>query len=130
MKLLLDENLSPRLVSRLAAMGIPASHVAHLGRGGLTDTELWQYAFAIDAVVATINARDFLLLARNVELHPGLIVLRRSGLSPDKQWRQLEPAVRYCLEQEAAGRSLVNLVLAVVDIDELEIYELPGTTSR
>jgi hypothetical protein len=36
-RLLLDENLSPGLVQRLAAAGIPAFHVAHCGLAGATD---------------------------------------------------------------------------------------------
>lgn len=86
MNLLLDENLSPRLISRLSAKGVPASHIAHLGRSGLSDPDLWQFAFESDRVVATINARDFLTLAANAVLHPGLIVLRVSSLSVDQQW--------------------------------------------
>ena len=87
MKLLLDENLSPRLVPLVTALGAYAMHIAHLGRTGASDADLWEYAFRNDAVIATINAGDFLGLARGVELHPGLIVLRRSGLSPQNQWR-------------------------------------------
>jgi predicted nuclease of predicted toxin-antitoxin system len=79
-KLLLDENLSPRLVPRIAALRAFAMHVAHLGRSGASDTEVWEYAFQNDAAVVTINAGDFLVLARGAELHTGLIVLRRSGL--------------------------------------------------
>jgi predicted nuclease of predicted toxin-antitoxin system len=82
MKLLLDENLSPRLVRRLAAKGVFASHVAHIGRAGLSDPELWRYAYDSGRIVATLNVRDFLLLAGAAEIHAGLIVLRASSLSP------------------------------------------------
>ncbi len=78
-----------------------------------------------DAVVATINADDFLALARGVELHPGLIVLRRSGLSPDDQWRFLEPAIRLGLSEEAVGRSLMNRVIEITGAGILEIYDMP-----
>jgi len=82
--LLIDENLSPSLVQRLAAKGLPAVHVAHIGLPGATDPDLWRYALEHDQVVVTINAADFLFLAGSVELHPGLIVLRTTaGLSRD-----------------------------------------------
>jgi predicted nuclease of predicted toxin-antitoxin system len=123
--LLLDENLSPRLVSRITALGAFATHIAHLGRAGASDADLWEYAFRTDAVVATINAGDFLILARGVELHPGLIVLRRSGLSADGQWRFLEPAIRFGLSEEAAGRSLVNRVVEVTGPGSLQIHDMP-----
>ncbi|HJU18126.1 MAG TPA: DUF5615 family PIN-like protein [Stellaceae bacterium] len=51
MKLLLDENLSPRLVPRIAALGAFTMHIAHLGRSGASDAEVWGYAFQNDAVV-------------------------------------------------------------------------------
>ena len=31
----------------------------------------------------------------DVDVHPGLIVLRESGLSRDEQWRRVQPAVEY-----------------------------------
>jgi predicted nuclease of predicted toxin-antitoxin system len=74
----------------LRPLGLFAVHVVHLGRAGVSDADLREYAFRTDAVVATINAGDFLALACGVELPPGLIVLRRSGLSPDDQWRILD----------------------------------------
>jgi predicted nuclease of predicted toxin-antitoxin system len=54
--------------------------VAHLGLSETADQAIWQYAFNHDYVVVTTNAQDFLHLL-NVELHPGLIVLRESGLT-------------------------------------------------
>lgn len=125
MKILLDENLSPRLVQRISQLGIVAPHIVHVGRSGMSDPAVWRFAFANDAVVATINARDFLVLAREVELHPGLIVLRQSGLSPEGQWRLLEPAIRLGLAEEAAGRSLVNRVVEVIALDRLNVFDLP-----
>ena len=47
--------------------------------------------------VVTTNARDFLALAK-INLHPGLIVLRESGLTREQQWEHLEPVVRFVLD--------------------------------
>lgn len=93
MNILLDENLSPRLVQLLAAKGIPAEHVAHVGLSGASDPEVWRYAYEHDQVVVTINASDFLVLAGSVELHAGLIVLRSRGPSRDEQWEWVEPVI-------------------------------------
>lgn len=125
MKLLLDENLSPRLVPLLASKGVTAQHVAYVGRAGMSDADLWSHAFETDQAVATLNARDFLLLAGSVELHPGLVVLRKSGLSPDGQWRQLETAIDHALAELAAGHSLVNRVIEVLDTGDVRIFDLP-----
>lgn len=128
MKLLLDENLSPRLVPLLAAKGVSASHVAHIGRAGLSDPELWRYAFETNQIVATLNARDFLLLARSASLHAGLIVLRVPGLSPDEEWRHLEPAIDFVLAEEIAGGSLINRLVEIAGRGNLRISDLPLPT--
>ncbi len=44
MKLLLDENLSPRLVESLSDIYPGSQHVDRLGLGGLDDGEVWTYA--------------------------------------------------------------------------------------
>ncbi len=44
MKLLFDENLSPRLVELLATEFPQSVHVETLGMCGTTDAELWEYA--------------------------------------------------------------------------------------
>jgi predicted nuclease of predicted toxin-antitoxin system len=109
--LLIDENPSPSLVQRLAAKGVPAVHVAHIGMPGATDPDVWRYAFEHDQIVVTINAADFLLLAGSVEVHPGLIVLRTTaGLSRDEQWAWVEPVVDWLL---AVDEVLVNQAVIV-----------------
>ncbi len=44
MKLLFDENLSPKLVFALADIFSDAAHVDRLGLGGAGDDEVWAYA--------------------------------------------------------------------------------------
>ena len=85
MRLLLDENISPALVGRLADVGVYAQSVPHVGLAGRADHAVWKYALDHDFAVLTINARDFIELL-DVAVHPGLIVLRESGLSRDEQW--------------------------------------------
>lgn len=67
MNLLLDENLSPRLIPRLTALGIFAQHIAYLGLSGNSDFEIWLYAFKHDQIVVTVNAKAFLNLAAGSE---------------------------------------------------------------
>jgi predicted nuclease of predicted toxin-antitoxin system len=62
MRLLLDENISPALVPRLAACGVYAQSVPHVGLAGGADREVWRYALDHDFVVVTTNARDFIEL--------------------------------------------------------------------
>lgn len=46
MKLLFDENLSPRLPSLLSDILPGCEHLRHLGLVGAVDSEVWQYARA------------------------------------------------------------------------------------
>lgn len=122
MKVLIDENLSPALVPKLAEMGVAAEHVAHIGMSSVTDAQLWLHAFERDQLVLTINASDFLRLAASVELHPGLIVLRSQGLSREEQWEWVEPVIEALL---ASGSDLVNQVVEVMGPGKFTIRDVP-----
>jgi len=52
----------------------------------------------IHLTVITTNAKDFLALL-DVEVHPGLVVLRESGLSRQEQSERIEPVLRFLLER-------------------------------
>lgn len=70
----------PALVPRFAQMDVYSQSVPHVGLAGRPDHVIWQYALVHDFAVLTTNARDFIALL-DVPIHPGLIVLRESGLS-------------------------------------------------
>lgn len=44
MKLLFDENLSPKLVANLSDVFPDSAHVSRLGLGSASDREVWEYA--------------------------------------------------------------------------------------
>lgn len=123
MRLLLDEHISPALIPRLSACGIYAQSVPHVGMAGRTDRELWKYALDHDFVVVTTNARDFIQLL-NVDLHPGLIVLRESGLNRDEQWARIHPVIEH-VHSSGDEDLLVNKLVEVAGIDDFEIRRLP-----
>jgi predicted nuclease of predicted toxin-antitoxin system len=58
MKLLFDQNLSPRLVNKLADIYPDSSHVYLLGLDSATDAEVWRYARENEFVIVTKDA-DF-----------------------------------------------------------------------
>lgn len=62
MKLLLDENLSPRLVESLRDLYRGSEHVHSLNLGGANDSEVWDYAklhgFAIVSKDSDFAARS------------------------------------------------------------------------
>jgi predicted nuclease of predicted toxin-antitoxin system len=121
-KLLLDEHISPTLVSRLAQVGIYAQSVPHVGLSGCPDAAIWQYALKHDFAVVTTNAQDFIELL-NVELHPGLIVFRESGLSRAEQWKRLEPVVGLVL-RSGDQDYLVNKLIEVTGPGKFRVREL------
>jgi predicted nuclease of predicted toxin-antitoxin system len=121
LKLLIDENLSPTLVQKLAEIGVPAQHVAHVGLTGRPDSLVWAYAFEHDFALFTLNVRDFLVLARKAGLHPGAIVLRRAGLDRDEQWAYLQRA----LAQLDLSASLVNKVVEVAEDGTVVVQDIP-----
>jgi predicted nuclease of predicted toxin-antitoxin system len=125
LNLLLDENLSPRLIRRLTALGIFAQHAAHIGLSGKSDSEIWLYAFEHDQIVVTINAKDFLNLAAGSEVHPGLIILRESGLTPDEQWTRIDPAIAIVRGEENQGRDFINRAIEVFSQDHRVVRDLP-----
>lgn len=121
-KLLLDEHISPSLVHRLAAIGVYAQSVPHPGLSGRSDTAIWQYALDHDLAVVTTNAQDFIELL-DVELHPGLIVFRESGLSREEQWKRLEPVVLHVL-RSGDQDFLVNKLIEVTGPGKFTVREI------
>jgi predicted nuclease of predicted toxin-antitoxin system len=58
MKLLFDQNLSPRLVTRLADLFPDSDHVYPLGLDQALDIEVWNYARDNDFILVSKDA-DF-----------------------------------------------------------------------
>jgi predicted nuclease of predicted toxin-antitoxin system len=117
-RILLDEHVSPSLVGKLGDKGVSA----HVGLSGETDAKIWNYALENDFVV-TSNARDFIRLL-NVDVHPGLIVLRDAGLTREEQWDRIRPVIDLILES-SDDNLLINKVVEISGQDEWEIREIP-----
>ena len=58
MKLLLDQNVSPRLVARLSGLYPGTAHVQDLGLDTASDDEIWEHARDNDFVIVTKDS-DF-----------------------------------------------------------------------
>ena len=80
MKLLLDQNLSPRLVRRLADMYPNSSHVTEVGLDRSLDKEVWNYAREHDYLIVTkdVDFSEFSLLQG---FPPKVIWIRRGNCS-------------------------------------------------
>ena len=72
MKLLLDENLSHRLVHRLNLLFPGLTHVRDVGLKEADDKNIWEWAKANDFTVITTDV-DFVLLAQRLGWPPMVI---------------------------------------------------------
>lgn len=76
MKLLLDENLSRKLVSRLADLYPEMAHVADVGLISSSDHRIWEFARAQSSVIVSADS-DFYELATTKGPPPKVVWLRR-----------------------------------------------------
>jgi predicted nuclease of predicted toxin-antitoxin system len=80
MKLLFDQNLSPRLPGRLSDLYPDRAHIRELGMRDATDTVIWEYAktngFAIVSKDTDFQARSLLYG------HPPKLIWLRVGNCP------------------------------------------------
>lgn len=123
MRLLLDENISPALVRLLADIDVYSQSVPHVGLAGRPDHAVWQYALDHDFAVVTTNARDFIELL-DTAVHPGLIVLRKSGLSRQEQWEWLRPVVEH-VKNSADEDFLLNKLIEITGVKQFKVREIP-----
>lgn len=100
MKLLFDQNLSRKLVNRLADTFPGSSHVQFHKLAETTDTEIWEFAKANDFCIVTQDA-DFAERSRLYGSPPKVIWLR-CGNAPT---REVEILIRSGKE---AIRELLN----------------------
>lgn len=128
MRLFVDENLSPRLVSVGHDRGYDATCARDRNLLGEPDPKILDFCVDEDRVCVTNNADDFRALVGDVELHPSLIVL--PNVARGRQFQLLDAALAF-IEQEAAaaGREprdlMVNHVVEIEEDGAPERYELP-----
>jgi predicted nuclease of predicted toxin-antitoxin system len=102
LKLLLDENLSVRLVESLADVYPESNHIHNLNLGGANDSEVWDYAklhgFAIVSKDSDFAERSVL------EKNPPKIIWIRLGncstADVERLLRSTHEAIRIFLEED------------------------------
>lgn len=101
MKLLFDQNLSRKLVTRLADIFPAATHVQSHALAEQTDTEIWEFAKLNDFCIVTQDA-DFAERSRLYGSPPKVVWLR-CGNAPTHQVEALirsgQEAIQTLLEQ-------------------------------
>jgi predicted nuclease of predicted toxin-antitoxin system len=76
LSLLLDENLSPRLVEKLSDLFPGIAHVRQFGLRQAADPDIWRYARDNGFNIVTADA-DFLNLLKRLECPPKVVFLPR-----------------------------------------------------
>lgn len=82
MKLLLDQNLSPRLIARLSNVYPDMSHVSLIELDRATDAEVWDYAKAHEFTIVTKDS-DFNDMGLIHGIPPKVIWLRIGNCTTD-----------------------------------------------
>lgn len=90
MKLLFDQNLSPRLVESLADFYPGSAHVSEHGLGRGEDAEVWEHARANGYVIASKDS-DFSEISLMRGFPPKVIWIRRGNCST----REVESVLRH-----------------------------------
>lgn len=97
MKLRFDQNLSPKLVDRLADLYPGSAHVSALGLDRATDEEVWECAAEQGFLIVSKDA-DFSELSA-VRGHPPNVVAIRRGNCPTAEIEHLLRQNRASLEE-------------------------------
>ncbi len=109
MKLLFDQNLSPKLVKRLADLYPNSNHVYHLGIDLVPDKEMREYARREGYVIVTKDS-DFSDLCILLGFPPKVIWIRRGNCSSN----DIEAILRdHQPDIEALGRDEVIGILTL-----------------
>lgn len=105
MKLLFDQNLSPRLVNRLADLYPDSSHVYSIGLDTASDPVIWQYARDNEFIIVTRDA-DFSDMNVMRGFPPKVIWIRRSNCTTGEialMLRSNYAMVESLMEDEGVG---------------------------
>ena len=126
MRFFVDECISPSLSRYLNATGAhDAIHPRDRDRLQEPDHVVFARAIAEDRIIVTENAEDFRKLARDVDLHPGLIIL--PSVSRDRAQALMSLALEH-LDAIGGDRPqdlLVNAVLTMTAAGTIRIEPLP-----
>jgi predicted nuclease of predicted toxin-antitoxin system len=93
MKLLFDENLSPKLVEALADIFPDSTHVDRIGLGGSADNDVWGYA-KVNGFTLVSKDSDFYDLSMLFGHPPKVIWIKRGNCTN----RQIQLLLRNKLE--------------------------------
>ena len=104
MKLLFDENLSPRLVGRLADLFPNSSQISQIGLEGYPDKTIWERA----------KAEDYTIVSKDNDFRQRAFLF---GMPPKVIWRQIGNAGTDVIES-LIRREFVRITAFEEDTEE------------
>src|SRR5262249_2292957 len=113
-RLLLDENISPNIVSRLWEIGVDTVHIRDRAKLRAPDYRILQFAVRENRAVVTIDVADFEKLVGKKQEHPGILVIP-SGGSRDEQYGYVVAIVAFLRKTPRAMDAARN---CIVSLDE------------
>ncbi|MGI5190079.1 DUF5615 family PIN-like protein [Promicromonospora sp. CA-289599] len=125
MRLLLDNNLSVRLVELLSTAGHEVQHVRDLGLAAATDAVVLDAAATAGQVLVSADSDFGALLAAGNRSGPSFVLLRRTNGRRAEELAQLLVA-----NLPVIAKDLEAGAIAVVGEDEIRIRSLPIGRAR
>ena len=120
MRLLVDQNIAPRVADLLGRAGHDAVHVSSLGLQRAGDDEILRVALAEDRVIVSEDTDFGALLARAGARAPSFVLIRSAApMTPDAQAFLLVAALGRLVDELATG------CIAVVERARVRVRPLP-----
>ena len=119
MKLLIDMNLSPRLVELLAGAGMEATHWNAVGSNDASDHEIMAYAKEHGFIVLTHDLDYGAILAVTNAEKPSVVQIRAGDVTPETLIEAVITGLHQCKQALADG------ALLTIDPARLRIRLLP-----
>lgn len=126
MNFLIDENISPSVAKYLRNFfELDAIHIRDRGLLGISDEEVLAFASSEDRILVTANVKDFEKLAKEEEIHAGMIFLLDAGLNKDKQIEVMVSVLEVVRSIVQKGEYMINKVIYVLIDGTLQIKNMP-----
>jgi len=106
MKLILDMNLSPKLVNMLNSKGVVSQHWHTIGNPAASDLEIMEFARSNQAIVVTCDLDFTAILSNTHDSQPSVIQIRKHDLQLEILAEQLSAAVKQCADELNKGAIL------------------------
>lgn len=114
LRFLIDEDLSPAVAKYVCENLLgDAVHIRDRNLLGLSDREIFDYAFKDERILITANIRDFEKIIQQQEIHAGMIFIQDGDLLRAEQIELVRDAIDSILYEIQQGKDMINRVLYV-----------------